>query len=155
MLLLSYSEVFTKKQAMANYSLNVIGDLIFKACLKSQNKFNIINPQLGRLLWNYYNKSSTGVDHSDMHPSTEGNYCSIVYYFNTCDGGTMIENHRVDSVAGNAVMFNSKFRHRGIGPTNDRSRFVLNMCFKYDELIEVDSSNTKQNLYDFQDYYDL
>jgi hypothetical protein len=79
-----------------------------------------------RFLYNYYNRSSSGQYHLD---STDPNSKSIVYYFNTCDGGTYVGQEFIKSESGKAVVFNSNVEHKGIGPKLDKQRYVLNVIY--------------------------
>ena len=102
--------------------LNLYGELI---CQKVMEQIpDLQSYWITRFLWNYYNRSSTGTFHPDEHTD---NFLSIVYYVNTCDGGTMIGDTFVKSESGTAVIFPSKTLHRGIGPTKDPNRYVLNI----------------------------
>lgn len=107
--------------------LNFFGDLVIskvKENVGGLNDYNVI-----RFLWNYYNRSSTGTFHQDEESS---NFVSVIYYVNTCDGGTMVGNTFVKSESGKAVVFPSTTLHRGVGPKEDSQRFVLNILL-YEE----------------------
>ncbi len=87
-----------------------------------------------RFLWNYYNRSSDGVSHRDIADFIPGNFFSVIYYLNTCDGKTIIEEESIDSVSGSCVAFNSKKIHRGTGPKKNPQRFCLNIIFQYEKM---------------------
>jgi hypothetical protein len=124
------SEYLNSHNSDINYMASIILDRILSI---SDVKFT--NVSTVRFLWNYYNRSSTGVKHKDIGDNIEGNYCSIVYYLNTCDGYTKVEDEYYNSTSGKCVIFNSKLNHYGRGPIEDSKRFVLNIIFKYDEII--------------------
>ena len=137
MLLLSYSSQQSVYMNQHNTNINTLGTLILDKILMKIRPIKFTNSKLNRFLWNYYNKSSTGIPHSDMNPFTTDNYCSIIYYLNTCDGYTMIGDKKYESKSGSCVIFDSKLMHYGVGPTNDKKRFVLNIVLSYDDIMEV------------------
>ena len=102
--------------------LNFFAELICQKIMTQVPDLQSYN--ITRFLWNYYNRSSTGTLHPDEHTD---NFLSIVYYVNTCDGGTMINDTFVKSKSGSAAIFPSKILHRGIGPKEDLNRYVLNI----------------------------
>lgn len=114
--------------------INSLADMIFQQIQsKLPIKFTKIEPV--RFLWNYYNRSSTGVIHRDMSEKTEGNFCSIVYHLNDSDGETVIEDNFIKSKSGQCVVFDSKRIHHGTGPKEHKSRYCLNIMFKYENII--------------------
>jgi hypothetical protein len=136
MLLLSYETNRDNYLNQHNSTINVLGTLILDKILLKLKPMKFINYKLNRFLWNYYNKASTGIMHRDMESLTPTRYCSIVYYLNTCDGYTIIDDKEYESKSGRCVIFDSKLLHRGVGPSNDKKRFVLNIMFSYDDIIE-------------------
>ncbi|NBX78060.1 hypothetical protein EBQ93_01715 [bacterium] len=113
--------------------INEIANLILEYVLtKAPIQFH--NPKLVRFLWNYYGRSSCGVEHRDISQQIKGNFCSIVYHLNTCDGETQVEDKNYPSKSGQCIIFNSKKLHRGTGPKLDRKRFCLNIVINYDTL---------------------
>jgi hypothetical protein len=70
-----------------------------------------------------------------MSEKTEGNFCSIVYHLNDSDGETVIEDNFIKSKSGQCVVFNSKRIHHGTGPKEHKSRYCLNIMFKYENII--------------------
>lgn len=137
MLLLSYSSQQPEYMNTHNSSINVLATLILDKIFLKLKPFEFVNYKLNRFLWNYYNKSSTGIAHRDMESLTAEKYCSIVYYLNTCDGYTMIDGEKFESKSGRCVIFDSKLSHYGVGPTNDKKRFVLNIMLSYDDIIGI------------------
>lgn len=107
--------------------LNFFGELITKKI--KDNIPNLEDYIVTRFLWNYYNRSSTGTFHPDEKTN---NYVSVIYYVNTCDGGTVVGNKFIKSESGKAVIFPSTTLHRGVGPKEDLQRYVLNILL-YEE----------------------
>jgi hypothetical protein len=120
------------QERFGDHRLNAYGDLIFTKILHlSQYQYEGVG--VLRYFWNYYNRSSTGLYHLDMTDADPpGNYCSIVFYINESDGGTYLEKEFFEHKANRAIIFNSKTPHRGVGPTNAKQRWNLNIIFKYD-----------------------
>ena len=137
MLLLSYSSQQSPYMNQHNTNINTLGTLILDKILMKIRPIKFTNFKLNRFLWNYYNKSSTGIPHSDMDSFLTNKYCSIIYYLNTCDGYTMIGDKKFESKSGSCVLFDSTLIHYGVGPTNDKKRFVLNIMLSYDDIMEV------------------
>lgn len=142
-LLKSYSINQTKYLNAHNANINSIAYQIMMTIFNNIAPIYFSGVDVNRYLWNYYNKSSTGIFHVDMMTQNpDDKFASIVYYLNTCDGGTELEIDEynkisIPSISGNAVVFDSSIRHRGITVKNDPRRFVLNIVFKYDELIGI------------------
>jgi len=114
--------------------INSLADMIFGQIQSILPiKFTKIEPV--RYLWNYYNRSSTGVIHRDMSEKIQGNFCSIVYHLNDSDGQTVIDDNFIQSKSGQCVIFNSKRIHHGTGPKECKSRYCLNIMFKYENII--------------------
>jgi len=113
--------------SLLSAKLNAYAELILKKIVRLNPDLRNYFPQ--RYVWNYYNKSSSGTYHPD---SLEPDHISIVYYLNTCDGGTFIEDKFIESKEGRAVIFNSDVSHCGIGPTEHNARYVLNIVLVKD-----------------------
>ena len=108
-----------------NEILNGVGHIIFKKVINALGE----NPRdclPVRFLFNYYNRSSSGQMHTDNKDIKSK---SIIYYFNTCDGGSVINNKFIKSDSGKAVVFDSNVPHKGIGPSSDKNRYVLNILY--------------------------
>lgn len=129
-LLLSYTDIPEEDEVNAQHQgLNTLAQYIFESVMqKSKDIYHDI--ELVRILWNYYNKASTGIYHVDQD-FNDSKYFSLVYHLNTCDGATYIQKKKVPSVSGNAILFDSNIPHRGTGPTQDSTRYVLNILLKY------------------------
>ena len=115
-------------EALKYSFLNVSATHVFRSVL-NKSGFVFHNVEVLRHLWNYYNKASNGVFHTDME--REDAY-SIIYYLNDSDGGTFIDDVFCKSVSGNAVLFKSNTKHRGSSPKIEKNRFVLNILFTAD-----------------------
>lgn len=112
-------------------SLNTLAQFIFESVM-AKSKYVYHDIELIRILWNYYNRASTGIYHVDKDFIDGKKYFSVVYHLNTCDGGTIIEkNPMIPSVSGNAMIFPSNLPHRGVGPTKEPTRYVLNILLHY------------------------
>ena len=131
LLISSYHKDKTPKddaEALKYSFLNVSATHIFRSVLKNCG-FIFHNMEVLRHLWNYYNKASSGVLHSDNE--REDAY-SIIYYLNHSDGGTFIDDVFFKSVSGDAVIFKANTIHRGSSPKIEKNRFVLNILFTAD-----------------------
>jgi hypothetical protein len=120
--------------------LNTFAKLILSVIIKKAVEIELVNPQIVRFFWNYYNKSSTGVFHRDVREDREGNFLSVVYYLNNNDGGTEIENEVVYCKESRAAIFNSRSRHRGFGPYDFNYKMCLNA------VLMCDAVNLKGNI---------
>lgn len=131
MLLTSYSDHPDEQELNNEYqSLNTLAEYIFDSVLE-KSKYTYQGVELVRVLWNYYNRASTGIYHVDRDFDEYNKYFSVVYHLNTCDGGTIIQKkNKIPSVSGNAILFDSNLPHRGVGPSKDPSRYVLNILLK-------------------------
>jgi hypothetical protein len=141
LLLKSYSIDQTEYLNRHNANINHIANLILERILKKIEPIKFINIEINRYLWNYYNKASNGVPHADMmFDDPHATFASIVVYLNTCDGYTEltdVDKTLIPSVAGNSIIFDSSINHRGITVKNDPRRFVLNIVFKYEHLLNI------------------
>jgi len=129
-LFLSYSKDATDEKNKKYAWLTSLVDYIYFRYLQS-SKYEYKNPELHRVLFNYYNTGSDGIDHTD---ATDPNVRSVTINLNTNDGGTLVENEFVPSQVGRGVAFNSNIRHRGVGPTEVKQRFAVNVVFTYDDV---------------------
>jgi len=123
--IISYSRDNKMKGTTVDDFLNSMGDWIFYMC-QERSSFKI--KYLDRLYWNLYSPSavcSWHVDHSAL-----GEYASIVYNLHTNDGGTEFESDKALSKEGQAIIFPSGLKHRGLAPKNNKWRLSLNMVVK-------------------------
>jgi hypothetical protein len=111
------------------YKFNIIAELILNTVLTKQKKYNLSNIRIVRVLWNYYNRSSSGVLHID---NANKNHGSVIYYLNTCDAHTIIEDKSIPCIMGTAVIFNANKIHKGTGPVRDKQKYCMNIVFEYD-----------------------
>ena len=138
--------------------LNFYADLIFELCLQQCydglgfDRLPIFtNLRVARYFWNYYHNDSKGTSHIDYN---ENNYWSIIFYVNDCpEGGTVIIDdlgveHIVPHVPGDAVIFPSTFRHRGLSPNKNHHRCCLNILFKADRMgniVNIEQKNDNKD----------
>jgi hypothetical protein len=101
-------------------TLNFFGDLVF-FLIQEKSKLKIKN--VSRFYWNLYTPQSVCHEHTDDH--NIGKSVSAVYSFHTNDGGTQVENEFASSKEGQAVVFKSEKKHKGI--TTKTSNFRLNL----------------------------
>lgn len=134
MLLQSYSFNQDPSINELNLNLNILAYTIFNVVISSIDNCKFTNINIRRYLWNYYSRSSQGIDHYDVPINEPGNFCSIVYYLNNTDGGTILSNKFYQSQVGKAIVFDSKQIHRGSGPVTAKQRYALNIVFQYDTL---------------------
>lgn len=84
------------------------------------------NLVIDRVMWNYYGRASTGVEHRDFH---EPGRTSMVYNLTGTDGGTWVGDQYYQGDQGRAIIFPSELDHRGQGPQTNPYRLVLNVIF--------------------------
>jgi len=101
--------------------LNLYAEIIFYY-IKQKLKSNIHS--ISRIYWNYYDNSSVGNYHLD---NNKINYKSIIYNLHSNDGGTFIKNKFIKSEEGEAIIFDSNIRHKGVAPIKNKHRFNLNI----------------------------
>lgn len=121
--------------------LNVSATHVFKSVL-SRSKFAFNNIVLLRYLWNYYNRASDGIPHTDAKAD---NHYSIIYYLHDNDGGTLIGDTFYKSISNDAIIFKSNIKHKGHGPKTEKNRFLLNILFTADNY-ERKISNQKTEI---------
>lgn len=108
---------------------NILVEYILDSFLQ-KTKQSYEGIEISRFFFNYYNRESEGVSHTD-HP--EPNYQSLLINLNTNDGGTIVDGEFVKSESGRVIAFDSSIDHQGVGPTKDKQRFALNIVFHYDK----------------------
>lgn len=142
---------------LAFRELNFYADLILELCLQKCYDTTGIgtapifkNVEVIRYFWNYYHHNSKGTMHID---SNESSHWSIVLYLNHCpNSGTVIIDAAgneivVPHVPGNAVIFPSMFKHKGLSPEENNHRCCLNILFKADRIknmVRIDNQNIKE-----------
>jgi|TARA_R100000329_G_C7612215_1_gene217306 hypothetical protein len=104
--------------------LNDWGDRISKIVCK---KAKIKKYEPIRYFWNFYRPSDVTEWHLDK--STSG-FKSFVYNLHDSDGGTEVGKKIYYDKEGEAKLFNSHARHRGLGPTETNFRLNLNCIIK-------------------------
>lgn len=123
-------DIKNNEPVFENPHLNIFA---FQILYKVTEQLNIRNWETVRYLWNYYHKSSSSYMHvdDDTYPDHDNyDYYSIIYYLNTCDGGTTVGKNFYPSIEGNCILFPSGIEHCGHAPKNDKQRFVLNIMFR-------------------------
>ena len=83
---------------------------------------------LDRLYWNLYSPNAVCQWHIDM--GSVGEYASVVYNLHTNDGGTEFESGKIPSKEGQAIIFSSDLKHRGLAPKNNKWRLNVNLVVK-------------------------
>ena len=68
-------------------------------------------------------ESAPHIDQEDF------NCKNAIYYMNTNDGYTMIENKKVKSVGNRIVFFDNNLKHYGTNCTDEKTRMVLNFNY--------------------------
>lgn len=140
MLLSSYSYKQSEYLNLHNQNVNELALTIFNNVINAQKTYKFHNIIIKRFLWNYYNRSSTGVFHKDISEKYPDNYGSVVYYLNSCDAKTIVNDIEVQNKASNAILFNPKTIHCGTGPTKDKYKYALNVLFEFEKC----TVNTKE-----------
>ena len=80
-----------------------------------------------RFHWNYYYKDQEGIGHID---DEKDSYLSILYNPHTTDGGTEIKNKFYQDKIGQAKVFKSNWKHRGVACKKDKARTSLNIVLE-------------------------
>lgn len=84
--------------------------------------------QIYRIHWNYYYGDQEGIGHTDQ---SENNFISILYNPHTTDGGTEILGKFYQDKMGQAKIFKSNWKHKGICVKKDKARTSLNIILEY------------------------
>jgi hypothetical protein len=100
--------------------LNIYADIILHFVVQAHelNKFTV-----QRFCWNYYMSGMQGNYHVD-HDGDDR--LSILYSLNTTDGGLYLGDKFYPDCEGEAKVFNSYLKHKGVGPQKHKARFNLN-----------------------------
>jgi hypothetical protein len=110
-------------EVLNSYAL-VITELICR-------RLNINFRNIKRFYWNYYRPDEKSEYHEDLQDSQNENLVSILYALNTTDGYVEFEKGgKYPDVSGQAKIFRSTQRHRGVGPVKDNVRFNLNIVLE-------------------------
>lgn len=127
-----YSEEFTRP--------NFFAEIILRTVLFKQKYFSFSDYSVERVLWNYYNKASTGIYHRDVplrdqqSENLPDSHISIIYYLNSCDGGTEVEKENFYCKESHALVFASHKKHKGFGPFSDKSKWAVNIVLEMQNL---------------------
>ena len=121
MSMLTYShDILKNKEDILDPFLNNYAEKISKIICK---KANIKKYKIVRYFWNFYRP----LDVTDWHVDRKENNCiSFVYNLHDSDGGTEINKKIYYDKEGEAKVFKSNIKHRGLGPKKINFRLNLN-----------------------------
>lgn len=89
--------------------------------------------KLIRMKLNLYTNQNKKIIHAKHNDSTDANGIVVeglnvtVFNFNTCNGGTIINDKEYLSKENQAIIFDNKFMHQGFTQTDNSRRIVLNI----------------------------
>ena len=70
------------------------------------------------------------IEENKPHKDYEYDHKGLVFYFNTCDGYTKLdETTKIDSIANRALFFNPAVPHQSTTCTNAKARFNMNINY--------------------------
>jgi hypothetical protein len=70
------------------------------------------------------------IKENESHKDYEYDHKGFIYYFNTCDGYTKLnDGTKIDSVANRALFFNPSIPHQSTTCTNAKARFNMNINY--------------------------
>jgi hypothetical protein len=70
------------------------------------------------------------IKENESHKDYEYDHKGFIYYFNTCDGYTKLnDGTKIDSVANRALFFNPSVPHQSTTCTNAKARFNMNINY--------------------------
>ena len=132
---------FFQKKINYNHSENDL-DCYFTHNIFNQKSgrssyYNVINPILNKLNFkslirvkcNLYPRTKK-IEINKSHVDYEFEHKGAIFYINTNDGGTIIEdNKKIDSVENRILFFNSSLLHSSTTTTNSKAR--ININFNY------------------------
>jgi len=129
MALITYSRNNSIRNTVPDQYLNNFGDWIYFFC-KERTDLKI--QHLERLYWNLYSPGASCMWHIDQDlGGYVGFHGSIIYNLHTNDGGTEFEgDQKILAKEGQAVMFPSHLRHRGLPPEKNKWRVSLNIVVR-------------------------
>tara|TARA_R110000803_G_scaffold1120_1_gene3778 strand:+ start:291 stop:794 length:504 start_codon:yes stop_codon:yes gene_type:complete len=115
-----YGHIFYGQDKPLSDGFNLMQPLLDKLEVKSLIRMKVNSVP-------YSSKFYEGYFHTDNNFACK---CCILY-INTNDGYTHFEhnNKKVSSEENKAVLFDSKFKHRGTNTTNQKQRVVLNIVY--------------------------
>ena len=137
MAIITYSRNNSVAGTTVDHYLNHFGDWIYSFC-KERSKLKI--QHIERIYWNLYSPGASCLWHVDKDSGgVIGHYGSIVYNLHSNDGGTEFEgNQKILAKEGQAMIFPSHLRHRGVAPKKNKWRFSLNIVTKIQFLYQDD-----------------
>ena len=90
---------------------------------------------IGRMKLNLYTNQGKRINHSKHYDLNDketrqplSNVNITLLNFNTCNGGTVIDNKKYLSKENQAIMFNNTIEHYGFTQTNSDRRIILNIA---------------------------
>ncbi len=98
---------------------------------------NYINPLLNklnafalrRIKINCYPKTENLITH-DKHQDYPIKHKGAIYFLNTCNGGTYIEDKFISSIENRIILFDPSIFHASTNCTNEQARFTININYK-------------------------
>ena len=126
---ITYSRNNSNPGTITDQYLNNFGDWVYYFCKERTHlKINYLE----RVYWNLYSPGASCKWHIDQAlKGYSGFYGSIVYNLHTNDGGTEFEgDQKILAKEGQAVVFPSHLRHRGLPPVKNRWRISLNLVVR-------------------------
>jgi len=126
---ITYSRSNSNLEVVPDQYLNDFGNWIYFFC-KERTDLKI--QYLERLYWNLYSPGASCNWHIDQDlGGYAGFYESIIYNLHTNDGGTEFEgSQKILAKEGQAVIFPSHLRHRGLAPEKNKWRVSLNIVVR-------------------------
>jgi hypothetical protein len=108
------------------YRHNVPNSDYFNEIVPILEKLNIFALQRAKI--NCYTRTENLIVHA-KHRDYEIKHKGAVYFFNTCNGKTIIENDSIDSVENRIVLFDPSILHASTNCTDEQARFTLNINY--------------------------
>ena len=132
---ISYSRNNSNLPTIPDQYLNAFGNWIYFFC-KERTKLKI--QYLERMYWNLYSPGASCKWHVDADlKGYVGFYGSIVYNLHTNDGGTEFEGgQKILAKEGQAIVFPSHLKHRGLSPVKNRWRISLNLVVRTENYVK-------------------
>ena len=109
-------------------------DIVFKEILKP---FDIDKEKIERMKINYQPQyhPPKGKIHNNPHVDFDGDFKTVIFYLNTCDGATYFFDKekiskKIESEANTLIQFDGNLLHAGSHPQQFQQRLVLNINYK-------------------------
>ena len=129
MALITYARNNSNLEVVPDQYLNNFGNWIYFFC---RERTGLKIQHLERVYWNLCSPGASCKWHTDADLNGyAGYYASIVYNLHTSDGGTEFEgDQKILAKEGQAVIFPSHLRHRGLAPVKNKWRVSLNLVVR-------------------------